>query len=918
MRTISCKLEDLKNMVLHIGYEGENDYTSVRIDAGSVFAQYPEAVPSMKVQPPKGNMYPVIVTRDGDIVIWNVSDSDTASNGNGEIQLTFTENTVVVKSCTGKTLVHRSLKATGPAPDPLIDFIDMAEEVVGEAQDAAEAAEAAAQHAPMIGLDGYWYKWDAETEGYVKTDTKARGEDGANGVGITSVEKISTVGLVDTYRINFTNGTNTTYTVTNGQDGSVPIDDTTPAANKVFSSAKVDEELTDVKTAIQGKQDAPEQAGTAGQVLSLDSNLKPKWKTQSGGGGDTTQIENEAKGAITGNCFFVEGFTLSSSGKWSEGNHSFYLFPVNPNDDITVKCNAYATKYTFFTDYEAPVTGNTPDYATGYSQLESTGVMFTVTAPSDAHYFLVVKQDNSNNIFPVSIKNGDYDYLLSNIERSYNSALRFLHINSYPTNEYIDVNGNHTAGGTWGTSDFYPAEFISEIYLKAYQLVSTIALASFYDINKGFVYAIDSFIGETGSGIKTGYLNISNIPSSAKYVRFTVNDTANSFAIIKYDVTKMVMENNMMAKEAKVNVISNYVDITSYNSNGYIDMSGKIVSGENWVYTDFLNAKNVEFIQAKAYQIPGTVALAAFYDNEKNFISAVDTFSGQTGSGNKEGTIPVSSIPNNAVYMRFSGYASTADKYVRIKYNYSNILAETTKALPDIKNDIIELKAETDNLYGYPFAMAFIGDSLTYGQTYVDEWGEPNFAYKNKANYPDAFCRMMGIDTKTVIALPGGKPKDLWNGDQTNIENIQNQFVIVWLGTNGGLTDTVSVDCVGDDITQYANTETGYYGRIIKTLLTNGNKVFLAQVCYTNVVDVANKTIASLADRFSCGLIALSSSDIEDFNQNKYHTAYNGFVNSVHFNSIGYNHVASVFYKKMMQIVFANPAGYEIEMVDTQ
>lgn len=255
MRTISCKLEDLKNMTLHIGYEGENDYTSVRIDAGSVFAQYPEAVPSLKVQPPKGNMYPVIVTRDGDIVIWNVSDSDTASNGNGEIQLTFTENTVVVKSCTGKTLVHRSLKATGPAPDPLIDFIDMAEEVVGEAQDAAEAAEAAAQHAPMIGLDGYWYKWDAETEGYVKTDTKARGEDGANGVGITSVEKISTVGLVDTYRINFTNGTNTTYTVTNGQDGSVPIDDTTPAANKVFSSAKVDEELTDVKTAIHGTND---------------------------------------------------------------------------------------------------------------------------------------------------------------------------------------------------------------------------------------------------------------------------------------------------------------------------------------------------------------------------------------------------------------------------------------------------------------------------------------------------------------------------------------------------------------------------------------------------------------------------------------------------------------------------------------
>ena len=181
MRTISCKLEDLKNMTLHIGYEGENNYTSIRIDAGSVFAQYPEAAASMKVQPPKGNMYPVLLTREDNVVIWNVSDSDTASNGNGEIQLTFTENTVVVKSCKAKTLVHRSLNATGPAPDPLMDFIDRAEEVVQEAENAATEAAEAAEHAPLIGLDGYWYRWDAEAGEYVSTGTKAQGPQGTPG-----------------------------------------------------------------------------------------------------------------------------------------------------------------------------------------------------------------------------------------------------------------------------------------------------------------------------------------------------------------------------------------------------------------------------------------------------------------------------------------------------------------------------------------------------------------------------------------------------------------------------------------------------------------------------------------------------------------------------------------------------------------
>ena len=45
------------------------------------------------------------------------------------------------------------------------------------------------------------------------------GATGATGNGISSIAKTSTSGLVDTYTITFTNGTTTTFTVTNGQDG---------------------------------------------------------------------------------------------------------------------------------------------------------------------------------------------------------------------------------------------------------------------------------------------------------------------------------------------------------------------------------------------------------------------------------------------------------------------------------------------------------------------------------------------------------------------------------------------------------------------------------------------------------------------------------------------------------------------------
>lgn len=56
-------------------------------------------------------------------------------------------------------------------------------------------------------------------EGAVVTVTDAKGSTQAtiyNGVGIETIEKTATQGLVDTYTITFTDGSTTTYNVTNG------------------------------------------------------------------------------------------------------------------------------------------------------------------------------------------------------------------------------------------------------------------------------------------------------------------------------------------------------------------------------------------------------------------------------------------------------------------------------------------------------------------------------------------------------------------------------------------------------------------------------------------------------------------------------------------------------------------------------
>lgn len=91
LRTISKRLIDLVNSELPLGFVGENEHTQVRIDSKRVFDEYPTAVPSLTVKPPQGNTYPSVVTRDGNIVVWNVKESDLIYQGHGEIQLAFIE-----------------------------------------------------------------------------------------------------------------------------------------------------------------------------------------------------------------------------------------------------------------------------------------------------------------------------------------------------------------------------------------------------------------------------------------------------------------------------------------------------------------------------------------------------------------------------------------------------------------------------------------------------------------------------------------------------------------------------------------------------------------------------------------------------------------------------------------------------------
>lgn len=135
MRSVTVRLDDLRNIILNLGFVGENEHRQFRFDSMKMFGEYPNASVSMTVCPPEGDAYPATIERDGDFVIWTITDSDLVAEGDGEIQITFTESPHIAKTYIGRTKTSRSLVPTGEIPSGLDDFITRADALLDQVEE---------------------------------------------------------------------------------------------------------------------------------------------------------------------------------------------------------------------------------------------------------------------------------------------------------------------------------------------------------------------------------------------------------------------------------------------------------------------------------------------------------------------------------------------------------------------------------------------------------------------------------------------------------------------------------------------------------------------------------------------------------------------------------------------------------------
>ena len=318
MRSVSVRLDDLKNTVLNLGYVGENEHTQVRIDCKKMYDQYPAASASLTVSPPSGAAYPAVIERDGDLVIWDITDSDLINEGAGEIQLSFTTGEIVAKTYIGRFKVSRSIVPTGEIPEGIDDFLTRAgaaltaiPETINEALAEAKASGEFDGPAGPAGQDGT----DGQ-DGYSPTAT------------VTKSGKVATITITDK------NGT-TTAQISDGEGGGTSdYSDLTNKPQIAGVTLTGNKSLSDLGADPTSIIDDTAGDGNTNKTWSADKLAAVK--------SDIQQIESTEHGKNLFNGEWTEGYFINTAnGTLAENSAYKYADYIEVEAEKTYTISAY-------------------------------------------------------------------------------------------------------------------------------------------------------------------------------------------------------------------------------------------------------------------------------------------------------------------------------------------------------------------------------------------------------------------------------------------------------------------------------------------------------------------------------------------------------------------------------------------------
>ena len=283
-----------------------------------------------------------------------------------------------------------------------------------------------------------------------KGDKGDTGDTGATGVGISSVAKTGTAGKVDTYTITYSDGNSTTFTVTNGNDGTNGQDGHSPVVTATKSGTKtyIYVDGTQVAEISDGSNGAAGN-GIASIALTSSTGTDPVVDTYTvtytDGNSDTFTVTNGTKGD-TGATPVI---TATKAGKVTtikaDGTD---IATINDGDDghsPVVTASKVGKVTTVYVDGTAIATINDGDDAgdTKVTQTTATASSYTYWRP------LVIGYSSSatEGFTPSTATNTTYTFNTLSVQPSTGSircGVLDLYSGSYTIKTSVSLTGNRT------------------------------------------------------------------------------------------------------------------------------------------------------------------------------------------------------------------------------------------------------------------------------------------------------------------------------------------------------------------------------------------------------------------------------------------------------------------------------------------
>lgn len=419
------------------------------------------------------------------------------------------------------------------------------------------------------------------------------------------------------------------------------------------------------------------------------------------------------------------------------------------------------------------------------------------------------------------------------------------------------------------------------------------------------------------------------------YVQPTLNkkadkaDVTNQLSKLKDDLTNVDFRlSDVFDKRYNDSVAVNMINPSNFIV-GTFNMQGEAKENSSSLYsvTDYIPVENGKTYALTYYNVnyqtryPLIPNRLAFYNSNKDFVNQSTDYA----DNDMFATVRVN-ISGNTGYTKLTAKQSG---YVRMQFGISiekpmmakgdviewtDVYSEQQSFVYTLKNGIIdednladELKEKIesgsigalDAVYKFAFCKVHkktlhIGDSLTEGYHASND-------IRKSMSYPSHMASLAGYDV-TNKGHSGITAYDWWN-TYKSIDFTGYDAVFIYLGTNGGLTDTIDADTASGDYNTFASTNTGGYCAIVSKIRDVNPKAKIYIIQY-NQTTVTSQVTAKIAQKYGCTTLMVTDTSVFTLTDSKFHT------DATHYNTIGYWAFACVMLAQLEKYIAEHISEY--------